>query len=285
MIKEYKIVLSSDADSVEISPRSSAHLVEGGLRGFDATGFDVTISPYASRSGGYAQKRRFSEREISLTFELDRESDSALRRKIISMLDPAKDLELYIDLGGTRRRIAVIPCDEPIFSRPTFADLTEVTLYFIAPSVFFTGSDASSVKYHDRAGLLTFPMSFFPSSGLTPGFYRIYDSAAVFNPGDGECGAVITIRAVGGDVINPIVSLGSSFIRCPMTLHDGDSLVIDTRGGKKNITLNGERCFIFDKKSSFFSLPVGETEVSVSCDGDDRHLEAILEFSPIYYGV
>ena len=63
MTDSYKIIISCGGKSFEISPESSAHLIEGGLHGFDAAPFDVTVCPYASQSGGYAQKRRFSERK------------------------------------------------------------------------------------------------------------------------------------------------------------------------------------------------------------------------------
>lgn len=285
MTNKYKIIISCDGRSFEISPDSQAHLTEGGLRGFDSAGFDVTLTPYASRSGGYAQKRRFAERELSLTFEIDRAADRTLRRQIISMLDPQKDCELYIDIGGVSRTITVIPCDEPLFSRPTFSDLTEATLYFVAPSVFFIGSDTQSLRFHERVGLLTFPMNFMTGSGITPGIYRTYDTGKIVNPGDGECGAVITIKACGGSVKNPRVSSGDEYIMCPLTLDDGDTLAIDTRAGRKNIKYNGERSFIFDKHSSFFSLPVGESVISVTSEDGEEFIDAMVELYPIYYGV
>lgn len=285
MTDHYKITLIRGDKSLEISPESHAHLTEGGLRGFDAAGFDVSVSSYASRAGGYAQKRRFAERELSLAFEADRAADSMLRRQITSMLDPAADIELYIELGEVSRKITVIPCDEPIFSRPTFSDLTEITLYFVAPSVFFESAAASSLNLHDCAPLLTFPMNFTSEAGLTAGIHRTYGSGTVNNPGDGECGAVITISAIGGNVVHPSVSLGDKFISCPIEVSDGSTLVIDTRTGRKNITLDGERCFVFDKQSSFFSLPIGDSTVSVTSDSGGEFMNAKLEFYPIFFGV
>lgn len=285
MTDHYKIIITRGDRSIEISPESHAHLTEGGLRGFDATGFDVSVSSYASRAGGYAQKRRFAERELSLTFEADRDVDSALRRQIISMLDPSADIELYIELGEISRKITVIPCDEPIFSRPTFSDLTEITLYFVAPSVFFESPAASSLNLHDCAPLLTFPMNFTSDAGLTAGIHRTYGSATVNNPGDGECGAVITICANGGTVVHPTVSLGEEFIGCPLELSDSSTLVIDTRSGRKNITIDGERRFVFDKLSTFFSLPVGNSTISVTSDSGGEFMSAKLEFYPIFFGV
>ena len=285
MTKKYKIILSGNGKTFEISPEGDAHLTEGGLHGFECVGFDVTVSPYASQNGGYVRKRRFSERELSITFELERDAEKDTRALLISMLDPSKDYTLDVTLGGVHRTIGVIPCDEPIFSRPTFCDLTEVTLSFVAPSVFFCGADSSSLKFRDCVPLLTFPMNFMEGAGLTSGVFRVNGSGSIYNPGDGECGITATVTARGGRVVSPCISLGERFIRCPITLDESDVLVIDTRPKMKNITLNGERCFIFDKRSSFFSLPTGESEISFSAEDGEEFADTVIEFTPIYYGV
>ena len=281
----YNITVSCGDRSFEISPTGAAHLVEGGLGGFDAAGFDVTICPYAFQSGGYAQTRRFSERELSLTFELDSAAADETRRLIISMLDPAKDCTLDVTLGGVHRTITAIPCDEPVFSRPTFSSGTEVTLFFAAPSVFFCGAEQSSLRFRECVPLLTFPLNIMAGAGTTSGLFRVNGHGTLVNPGDGECGAVITVTARGGSVVSPCVTLGDEFIRCPLTLSDGDELVIDTRPKMKNITLNGERCFVFDKQSTFFSLPAGESEVGFEADSGGEFADTVISFTPIYYGV
>ena len=285
MTKNYKIIISCGGRSFEISPESHAHLIEGGLSGFDAAGFDVTVCPYASQSGGYAQKRRFSERELSVSFELERENEAEMRRHIISMLDPRLDCTLDVTLSGVHRTITVIPCDEPVFTHPTFDDLIRVTLYFVAPSVFFCGTEDSSLNLRECVPLLTFPMNIMAGAGTTSGIFRVYNSGRIFNPGDGECGVVIKITARGGSVVSPCVTLGDEFIRCPLTLNAGDELTIDTRAKMKNITLNGERCFVFDKMSSFFFLPAGESVIGFSADDGTEFADTVVSFTPIYYGV
>ena len=285
MTHNYKIIISCRDRSFEISPDSAAHLTEGGLVGFDMAGFDVTVCPYAAQHGGYAQKRRFAERELSLSFEIDKSDEAEARRALVSMLDPRYDCTIDVTLRGVRRTITAIPCDTPVFRRPTFSDLTAVTLYFTAPTVFFSGAKEESLKLHDCAGLLTFPMNFMSGAGLTAGFYRVYGSGTIENTGDVECGFVAKITAEGGTVVNPTIALGDSFIRCPLTLADGDTLTVDTRPKMKNILLNGERCFIFDKRSEFFTLPAGKSEISVTADRGEEFIGAVIEFKPNYCGV
>lgn len=285
MTDNYRIIISSKGKSFEISRTSGAHLTEGGLKGFDSPSFDVSVCPYAAQHGGYIQKRRFSERELSITFEIERPLSDTLRRSLVSMLDPTEDCVIDMEIGSIHRKITAALCDEPVFSHPTFADPTEVTLYFIAPSVFFTAENDTAYRLRDKKSLFTFPLTFMSSAGMTPGIFISNGTAVINNPGDSECGAVITMTATGGDIVNPKISLGNEYILCLLTVHDGDELIIDTRARMRNILLNGERCFSFDKNSKFFSLPVGESPVTMSCDSGMEYSETVVSFTPVYYGV
>ena len=113
-----------------------------------------------------------------------------MRRQIISMLDPRLDCTLDVTLSGVHRTITVIPCDEPVFTHPTFDDLIRVTLYFVAPSVFFCGTEDSSLNLRECVPLLTFPMNIMAGAGTTSGIFRVYNSGRIYNPGDGECGVL-----------------------------------------------------------------------------------------------
>ncbi len=285
MIRDYRILFTSHGRQVEISPTAPCRLLEDGLSGFGCAGFDVGLCSYASAAGGYAQKRRFAERELSLTFEIAGDRSEEIRRMLISMMDPAEDGELDVRIGDAHRRITVIPWDEARFVTPLFTDYVEVTLSFVAPTVFFRDAEDVAVRFADAVPLLTFPMNFMQNAGLASGIYRTTDTAAVVNPGDAPCGMVVTVRAAGGEVKNPCIRCGEKYILIPTTLSDGDVLTVDTRARRKNITINGERCFQFEKGSTFFTLPTGESSVTVTCGEGKPYLEASLTFTPLYFGM
>jgi len=286
-VNSYKIIYTSGGQRLEIAPDGACRLVEDGLHGFDCTGFDVKISSYAASHGGYARTRRFAERELSLTFEIAAigEERERIRRKIISMMSPEADGELDVTLFGVHRTIEVIPADEQEFVRASFSDWVEVTLHFIAPQVFFRDYDSRIVRFRDASPMLTFPMNFMAGAGTVSGMYRTTDSTSAENPGDTSCGILAKIRAAGGDVVNPGLRCGDRFIRCPLTLSAGDELIIDTRPRRKNITLNGVRCFTFERDSTFFSLPKGVTQLSVTCDSGGEYVDCEIEYVPAYYGM
>lgn len=285
MTDTYKIIYTSRGRSFEISPDSPIKLLENGLSGFDSTGFDVKITPYASQHGGYTATRRFAEREISITAEIDRKYGDELRREIVSMLDPGAEGELDVELYGVHRRISVIPCGEPGFSRPTLHDHVVMTLQFVAPAVFFSDSSRKRAEFYCAIPLLTFPMNFTSDGGITSGLYGKTDSISLKNGGDTECGIIATIVAHGGTVVNPSVMLGDKQVKCMVTLSDGDVLVIDTRRGMKNIYLNGERCFKFSRDSVFFTLPTGVSELRISAESGGVFIDAGVEYTPLFFGV
>ena len=287
MGKNYSIRITSGEYMLELAPDAPCRLLAGGLSGFDGTGLDVSVRPYASRHGGYPERRRFSERELGLVFEIDagEEETEAIRRRITAMMNPVKTCEIDAEIYGVHRKITAIPCGEARFARETMYDRPEVSLEFVAPDVFFRAAEPVEIVFRDPVPLLTSPLSFFAGAGMTTGIFRTSDTARLFNEGDADCGIVAEITADGGDIVNPGISCGEDFILCPVTLSSGDTLTIDTRDRRKNIYRNGERYFSFDRRSTFFRLPPGENVVAVICDSGTEYIRAKLTYVPLYFGI
>lgn len=287
MDKDYRIRFESGGRTLELSPTSPCRLLAGGLRGFDSTGLDVAIRSYASLHGGHPERRRFTERELGMTFEIDagEVETEELRRSIAAMMDPRLTCELDVEIYGVHRCISVIPCGEVRFERETMHDRPEVMLEFVSPDVFFRAAEPEEVVFRDPVPLLTYPLTFFAGAGMTSGIFRTSSVARPVNRGDTSCGIVAEIVADGGDVVTPGISCGDAFIKCPLTLSDGDRLVIDTRDRQKNIYLNGERHFMFDRRSTFFRLPMGESVVTLLCESGEEYVRARMEYVPLYFGV
>ena len=211
MSGSYKLTLTdSRGRSLTVSPDSPCRLIEGGLEGFECAGFDVRLRAYASTAGGYAETRRFAERELAMTFTVeDRENSpdgdaETIRRLIVSMMDPAEDLTLDAELFGERRQITVIPADGPEFRRPHFHHPLEVTLSFCAPEVFFREPEPTGVQFRDGVPLFACPLNLWAGAGTVSGLLRVRNEAEIQNPGDGPCGVVVTFRAEGPiEIVGP----------------------------------------------------------------------------------
>ena len=269
-----------------VSPASGAHmrLLEDGLEGFGATELFVETDPYADGSGGHPVTRRFGERYLALTGELNGD-EGELRRLICTMMNPLETLEMEVVLGDVTRCIGVIPCGRPAFRQANFFTPTEVYLPFLAPDPFWRDAAGRQVHFRQSIPLLTFPLNFWKGAGTAAAYYRVTDTAAVTNPGDAPCGFDASLTAVGGTVVNPAICLGEQYIRLETALTDGQTAQIDTRPRCKNLHIDGERAFTFHRDSDFFLLQVGENRVFVTAESGLEHLSAELVYTPLYYGI
>jgi len=269
-----------------VSPGKEAHLrlLEDGMEGMAATELFVETDPYADGSGGHPVTRRFGERHLALTGEMNgREGE--LRRLICTMMNPLHTLEMEVTLDGVTRSIGVIPCGRPVFRQANFFTPTEVYLPFLAPDPFWRDVRSREVHFRQSIPLLAFPLTFRKGAGMTPSYFRITETAAVINPGDAACGFDAWLSAVGGTVSAPAVCLGERYIRLQNDLADGETAHIDTRPRCKNLEIGGTRAFTFHRDSDFFLLQVGENRVYVTAEAGLEHLSVKLAYTPLYYGI
>ena len=265
---------------------TDAYIIEDGLDGFDSPPIEVKLSSYGALEGGYVEKRRYGERELTIAAELRGEGAEAeaRRNRLVSMLDTVSDCVLETELYGVRRRISVVPAGECRFTRGILGGRVTAELSLLAPGVFFEDSAECTVVFRSLAPALTFPLNSMKGAGFVSGVYRTTTDAEADNPGDAECGFTVVINADGGQIVNPGIECGGAHVRCPVTLEDGGTLVISTVPRHKTVTLNGEKYRGFDADSVFFSLPRGKNKVSVICDSGGEYVRASLSFTPLYCG-
>jgi len=254
----YRIEVTSGENVLAFFPGAPLRLLADGVKGFDMADFEATFGYAADGNGAFVKGIRFPERRFELRFEIG-EDDGLWRKVVRAFASPGKECMISADFGEGTRRIAVIPSGKAEFERETLFEKTVVTLRFAACEPFFMGERSVAAGYGD-------PLK-------------------VVNPGEVPCGAVVTISAIGGEVVNPSVACGDAYVRVTAVLSDGDTVVIDTRNGKKGVWLNGEECFSFDWTSSFFSLDVGENMLSVDADSGKEFMAVRAEVVPLYFGV
>ncbi|MBE6598956.1 MAG: phage tail family protein, partial [Ruminococcaceae bacterium] len=287
---DYRIDIAGRTGEISISPVSPLKLLSGGIKGFDSTDFDVATGAYANDNGGYIKKRRYAERLMELVFEIT-ESDGEWRRRILSVVNPGCDCTITAKLYGTTRRITAVPVDRITFEQDSFYDRTTVKLRFMAPDPFFMSEETKTGAFIRTVPMLTFPMNFYKSksgkrAGVVPGYVIHTETGNAPNMGDVACGVVITVKAKGGSVVNPRITKASSdgtgeeFIGITATLADGDELVIDTRRRQKGVKINGESRLIFDWKSTFFSLDVGDNMLTIDAAGGKEYMAVRYEYVP-----
>ena len=264
MNDEMRIEVGVGENRLVFSPESPFGILAGGLSGFDGLEVQLRAESTAGGRGCWVTGQHLLPRKMKIRFEIaarNVEEDGALRERIRRVAVPGRECEIAVETGECFRGITA-KVTEVRFERDTVLDLTVAELSFLAPEPFFMGADAVRGTV---------------SSGA--------EGSVAENEGEVPCGAVFTLCAQGGTVVNPSVSCGERKVRVERELNDGDVLTIDTRWGRKAVRINGEVCLHFDWRSSFFSLEVGENTVTVDADVGKEFMAVSYELRPLFIGI
>lgn len=282
-----KITISIGNRLVTIAKDSVYRLPQGGITGIESADLEAILTEYAAMDGGYLEAVKVPPRPIGLSFVInDRSRTEELRNDLISFFSPKKPGTLTIERGGRKRKIGFCLSERPQFVQDNIiSDKLRVNLSLICPDPYFQDVNPSVVNFMHPLPLLTFPFNSVAGVGITAGILVVTDTATLVNDGDVPVGIVCNITASGGTVTNPKITMNGQYVRVIKTLEIGDTLSIDTNQGRKDIYFNGESQFIFDRKSVFFQLPVGENTIVVSADAGIKDAKASFTYSFKYLGV
>lgn len=275
------------SEKIEISKTSIYRLVAGGALGLEAADFETLTTEYASMDGGYLDGVKIPPRQISIKFEVSSlPQTETIRKKLISFFAPRKQGTLIVHRADRSRKIAFYVANAPEFKQDNIIyQKLQVTVDLVCPDPFFEDAEETTVEFLKPAALLSFPFNSLSGVGITSGVLIVSDHASLTNNGDVPVGIVCDILAKGGTIVNPKISLNGQYVRVLRTLTPGDTVRIDTNKGRKNIYINGESKFIFDRKSIFFDLPVGASDIVVSADAGIEDAKSSFTYSFKYLGV
>lgn len=252
--------------------------------GLEAAPFEVTLAENGASDGGFAAGARFGARIITLELEPCGDAECA-RASLIAVLTPKNTGELLVTRGDAVRRIAFV-LSSAVFVQPTIFTPPRIRLTLLCPDPFFSDPGDTTVTFRKTAPLFTFPLNLLSGCGISSGIWRVSDTAVIVNSGDADIGIVCTIKAAGGSVENPAVTLdGGGYVKLLTLLSDGDKAVICTRRGVKSVEVNGKSRFIFDRRSVFFQLPPGKNTVTISADAGLSYANASFSYSLRYNGI
>lgn len=286
MVTEYLEFTNSRGASVRFGGGSSVGLVSvEGLGDVEAE-IQQQSSPY--QDGSTFIDAKLSARYVGIEF-IVRASDyagvRAGRSEMAGVLSPKLGLGLlkYVS-GDTVREIYAVAEGTPIF--PDGDSRGERwqrgLLTFVAPNPFWQDVHPTNIKLEDFVANFSFPFS-FPVSFSIRG-----DSKVLVNSGDVPTPVEITFR---GESINPKVTKLSTgeFIRINRPIPDGHSLVITTGFNEKAVSIVDpygaeiNAMGYIDLNSTFFSLDVGENQLSFITDGGNP--EVYIEYKNLFLGV
>ena len=282
-----KLIINIGGEQIIIARDSVYRLLAGGITGIESADLEAVISEYAAMDGGYIDAVRVPPRHISVLFAVDeRKQTEELRKKLIAFFSPRKQGTLIVERANRSRKIRFYLSEQPEFIQDNIIDdRLHVRVNMICPDPYFEDVTPTTVNFMKPLPLLTFPFNSLAGVGITSGVLEITDTTTLVNNGDMPVGIICDITANGGTVTNPKITMNGQYVRVIKTMEIGDTIQIDTNKGQKNIYFNGESQFIFDRKSIFFQLPVGENTIVISADAGIKDAKASFTYSFKYLGV
>lgn len=202
------------------------------------------------------------------------------RRRVVRIVSDGGGFTLSEDGRGIRlmaERAPEFACEPPF----TGADASFFTIRARSAeeAPYFSSGERTAVG-RGRSGRLVFPLAVTEQTV----FAHLSESGEVMldNPGDAPCGFTARVTAEGGALTSFRLSLGEAYISAAHALADGESLLIDTRAGQKDVTAQGVSVLPeTDWRSTFFSLAPGENRLRWESTGGGRAAVRVV-FTPLY---
>ena len=252
------------------------------LQGTGAIETDVQTQKAPFQDGLTYVDTLFEEREINIEFMMIDNDINNKRATISSIFNPKIKGKLQYSINGKTFEIETVVSTPPTF--PTGQvnrglDYQKVLITLIGPLPFWTDTFSEGKEFSFLFGGFKFGLK-LPTTFSSRGFRK-----NVLNGGD-----VITpvLLEITGPGVNPKITNESigEFIKVKRTLGENDKLTISTEFGNKYVQLNGENAFNWiDLDSDFFSLQVGENNLSYSSDDDSTTAKVKVMWRNRYVGV
>lgn len=244
---------------------------------------DIVTTKIASVDGERFKSSKIEARNVVVTIVLKGDIEKN-RIALYEVFDNGKPCTIYYK-NGSRNVFCLGYCEE------IEADLFElnqtVQIPIFCPEPFWKDVNDVESNISFTAGNFTFPFA-IDSKGIEFSSFVMNREAKVINIGDVISGMVITVKAVGGTVKNPVIYnvKTNEFFKVNVTLADTEELVINTNIGHRDILKQGQDVFSsMVKESSWLQLNRGVNVFTYNADSGVELLEIKMTFNPMYKGV
>jgi len=265
---------------------------KNGLSGFEAPEHRNTTAENAQVHGSYLEDQRITEREIKIKFDIvDYANTEKLRLGLLSAMRPAAEVTVDVIRAGQNRSIDGYITGSPRFAQATLYDFVTVTLTILCPVPFFRDTIIRTIAYRQVVPLWAYPLSPMVGVGVTAGMQILVTSKDLQNTGDVPSGIIATITANAGPVSKPGIILdrqpGEEYIQLMDVLPYKSTAVISTLPRRMMIQVDGLDHFMFDRDSTFFSLPLGISTLRLTAETpeDMDSATAQVQYYQYYMGV
>jgi phage-related protein len=253
------------------------------LDGLGKPSIEIFTEKRAVGSGDLVTSKRLSSRSITVkATSRIHDRNSVLREIASSFFSHMYTYDVEFQYDGIVRKAT--ECEIQGIDIPTdnIYKPFKMTVTVMATTGYLQGGGMNGQNLNEVRGGFGFPFVSLVDRGFNYGLFLFNKKAPIFNDGAGPTyvKAVMTCR---GEVVNPKLTHGNSYIRIVKTMHEGDELVIDTE--KRIVTLNGENVItLVDKRSNFqgMTIEVGNSEIGFDADSGDSLLDVSVYWAKRY---
>ncbi len=278
-----EMTFSSQNKLIQMNKSSEFKILE--VEGLEASAYSINKTD-SNQDGAIITYRKIEPREIVIKGDIQKNAnENNNRNKIINFFNPKFDGILKVFRNGTERKISYVVSSFKFINKK-MSEFTQFQIILECVNPYFESVDDFGNNVASISKQFAFPLVIPSGIGKMMGYKTFNENVVLVNDGDCETGAEIHIKAKGGKVVNPKISLNDTFIALNLEMVDGDTLIINTNQRKKSITLNGENVVQkIDRKSTFFNLNVGTNVLKYESDEGYSYMEVYVYFYKKYLGV
>lgn len=288
--REYKITNLDGTESITLNRNGYV------LSSMDLGYIDVNTSSYtgSGQMGRTVTSRNYTTRDVYMTGHIVADSETEMRNLKVAfqrIVAPIQDFWLVVDGKYKLRLMADTTLQYDSHAYRNNDLLCSFALSCTASNPFFQTVEDSVGKLSGWVKDFHFPYCnpvgqrfIFGHKNET----KVYD---INNESEVACGMVITLKAIGGTVVNPQVLNVDTMeaLKVNGTLNASETLVIDTTYGQKsirNVTTGANWLHMFDLESTWLQIGPGVTSFKCDCDESSTGtIEAQVAFTPYLLGV
>lgn len=278
-----ELVFTSQNKEIRMNDKISGFNIIS-IEGLEASKYSIQKVD-SNQDGSIVTFKKIEPREITIVGDIEKnENEDFNRRLLISFFNPKFDGLMKVNRNNNKKKIQY-EVSSFKFTNTNMYEPTEFEIILECPNPYFESIDNYGKNIAKVTKQFAFPLVILEGKGKIMGYKTYNNDVQLLNDGDCETGCEIRIKALS-DVSNPKISLNDKFIEVKTKMEFGDELVINTNERKKSITINGQNVIQrINRKSTFFSLNVGDNVMKYESDEGYQDMEIYVYFYKKYLGV
>lgn len=244
---------------------------------------DIVTTKIASVDGERFKSSKIEARNVVITIVLNGDIEKN-RIALYEVFDNGKPCTIYYQ-NGSRNVFCMGYCEE--IEADLFEEKQTIQISILCPEPFWKDTKNVETNISFTSGNFTFPFA-IDAKGIEFSSFVANRETKVINIGEVTSGMIITVKAVGGTVENPVIYnvKTNEFFKVNVTLADTEELVINTNIGHRSIMKQGQNVFnLMERESTWLQLNRGVNTFTYNADSGVNLLEVKMTFNPMYKGV